>query len=219
MAISIRKLSISLAWAASLAASAPGSAQQAPDVPDVEILKSLPIDLDATSSEFDRKRNRLVFRDLRIRQGPLSIDADEATATRLDFENTRWEFSGNVRLENTGTTAWADYADILFEEHQIRSAAMTGQPVRFEQIAVSTRDESVTTTRGRANALEYDVDSGVVSMSQDAWLSDGSNEVSGDRISYDLNREIISADANESGQVRMKIIPPEDALKSDGVIE
>ncbi|MGI9343104.1 MAG: LptA/OstA family protein [Gammaproteobacteria bacterium] len=219
MAISIRKLSISLAWIAALAAAVPGSAQQAPDVPDVEILKSLPIDLDATSSEFDRKKNRLVFRDLRIRQGPLSIDADQATATRLDFENTRWEFSGNVRLENTGTTAWADYADILFEEHQIRSAAMTGQPVRFEQIAVSTSDDSVTTTRGRANALEYDVDAGIVSMIQEAWLSDGSNEVSGDRISYDLKREIISADANDSGQVRMKIIPPEDALSRDGVLE
>ena len=84
---------------------------------------------------------------------------------------------------------------------------------------MSTSDESVTTTRGRANALEYDVDAGIVSMMQDAWLSDGSNEVSGDRISYDLKREIISADANDSGQVRMKIIPPEDALSRDGVIE
>ena len=71
MAISIRKLSISLAWIATLAAWVPGAAQQVPDVPDVEILKSLPIDLDATSSEFDRKKNRLIFRDLRIRQGPL----------------------------------------------------------------------------------------------------------------------------------------------------
>ena len=190
----------------------------APEVPDMALLKSLPIDLHADSSEFDRQRNRLVFRGLQIRQGPLRIDADEATATRLDFENTHWEFSGNVRIENTGSTAWADRADILFQEHRIRSAQMTGTPVRFQQISVAKDDTgAITTTKGRANAMEYDVDNGVVSMTDDAWLSDGSNEVSGDRIAYDLNREIIIADANGSGQVRMKIIPPEGDLKLPGV--
>ena len=189
-------------------------AQQVPEVPDPAMLKSLPIDLDAESSEFDRKRNRLVFRKLKIRQGPLRVDADEAVATRLDFENTRWEFSGNVVIENAGTTAWADYADILFQEHRIRNAEMTGEPVRFQQVAPSRQDENkITTTTGRANSLQYDVDSGVVSMSENAWLSDGSNEVTGDRISYDIVREIILADADESGQIRMKIIPPEDGLK------
>ncbi|MFQ5633786.1 MAG: LptA/OstA family protein [Gammaproteobacteria bacterium] len=185
-------------------------AQQVPDVPEVSMLRSLPIDLDADSSESDRKRNRLVFRGLHIRQGQLRIDADEATATRLDFENTRWEFSGNVKIENSGTTAWAEYADIMFQEHRIRSAQMTGKPVRFEQTDIAEDDQTkVTTTRGQAEMMEYDVDKGIVSMLHDAWLSDGSNEVSGDRISYDLIREIIIADADESGQVRMKIIPPE----------
>jgi len=217
MANSTRKLSISIAWAVVLAFASPGWSQEVPELPDVALLKSLPIDLDADSSEFDRKKNRLVFRGLQIRQGPLRIDADEATATRLDFENTRWEFAGNVRIENAGTTAWADLADILFQEHRIRSAARTGEPVRFQQITIDTDEEgTVTTTKGQANALEYDVDSGIISMTQDAWLSDGSNEVSGDRISYDVIREIIIADADESGQIRMKIIPPEGELEKRG---
>ena len=219
MANSTRRLSISLAWAFVLAFAPPGWPQEVPDLPDVAMLKSLPIDLDADSSEFDRKKNRLVFRGLQIRQGPLRIDADEATVTRLDFENTRWEFAGNVRIENTGTTAWADHADILFQEHRIRNAAMTGQPVRFQQIAIAKDDDgTVTTTKGQANSLEYDIDTGIISMVQDAWLSDGSNEVSGDRISYDVIREIIIADADESGQIRMKIIPPEGELDKRGAL-
>jgi len=216
MAASLLQRSISIVLLVALAA--PVWSQQIPDIPEVATLKTLPIDLDAESSEFDRKKNRLVFRKLKIRQGPLSIDADEAIATRLDFENTRWVFSGNVVIENIGTTAWADYADILFQEHRIRNAEMTGQPVRFQQVAASRNDENeVTTTTGRANSVQYDVDSGVISMTQDAWLSDGSNEVSGDRISYDLIREIIIADADESGQIRMKIIPPEGELEKRGV--
>ncbi len=93
---------------------------------------------------------------------------------------------------------------------------MTGRPVRFQQVSVAKEDGSITTTRGRANVMQYDVDTGVVSMAQDAWLSDGSNEVTGDRISYDLNREIIIADAEQSGQIRMKIIPPEGKLEELG---
>lgn len=219
MVISTRKpwTSISAGCCVALAAFAYAQAQELPEIPDVATLRSLPIDLDADSSEFDRKRNRLVFRGLQIRQGPLRIDADEATATRLDFDDTLWVFAGNVRIENTGSTAWADSADILFQEHRIRSAEMTGRPVRFQQVSIAKEDGSITTTRGRANVMQYDVDTGVVSMAQDAWLSDGSNEVTGDRISYDLNREIIIADAEQSGQIRMKIIPPEGKLEELGV--
>lgn len=181
---------------------------RAQEIPDLEQISQLPIDLDAESSEFDRKKNRLFFRGLTIKQGPLSITADEATATRLDFENTRWEFNGNVIFENAGTTAYCDFADILFLEHRIRNAIMQGKPAYFEKIQVGNGRE----TEGRANLMEYDMDRGVISMSDNAWLSDGANEVSGNRISYDLNREFIIAAADDDGQVRMKIIPPESEL-------
>lgn len=180
----------------------------AQEVPDIGLIKTLPIDLDAESSEFDRKKNKLFFRGLTIKQGMLSIKADEATATRLDFENMRWEFSGTVIIKNAGTTARCDYADILFREHRIRSAVMQGQPVEFEQLRIDAERQ----TEGHANLMEYDVDTGIIRMSDDAWLSDGANEVSGNRISYDLNREYIIADADDDGQVRMKIIPPETDL-------
>ena len=53
-------------------------------------------------------------------------------------------------------------------------------------------------------------------MSKNAWLSDGSNEISGNRIIYDLKKEYIIADADESGQVRMKINPPEQKEREPG---
>ena len=59
--------------------------------------------------------------------------------------------------------------------------------------------------------MEYDADNGIIRMLENAWLSDSANEVSGNRIAYDLNRQYIIADADEDGQVRMKIIPPENS--------
>ena len=56
------------------------------------------IALDAQSSELDYKNNNLIFRKVRISQGNMSVAADQAQATGLDFENSRWVFRGNVKI-------------------------------------------------------------------------------------------------------------------------
>ncbi len=188
----------------SLCAAIAAQAQEVPAI-DIELQKTLPITLDADSSEFDRKNDRLKFRGLRITQGALGIQADEAEANQLDFEDSLWIFKGNVVIDSENTTAYGDDAQLVFREHRLRSATLRGTPARFEQ----ERVEEDEITQGRANMMEYDMDSGIIRMADDAWLSDGANEVSGARITYDLTREYILADADESGQVRMKIIPPE----------
>lgn len=166
---------------------------------------SLPIDLDAESSEFDRQNDRLRFSGLRIRQGDLSIIADSADANRLDFDDSVWVFTGNVRIENSTTKVWSDRAEVRFLKYQVGTADLQGQPARFEQ----RRLTDGMMTRGRANTMEYTLQTRVIRMAGDAWLSDGGNEVSGARIAYDLDREVITADSDASGQVRMKIVPPE----------
>jgi lipopolysaccharide export system protein LptA len=175
----------------------------AAQVPDLAAQGALPIDLDATSSEFDRRNNRLVFRQMHITQGPLSIRADVAEATRLDFENSRWIFRGNVKIDNQGARVASDEAELVFLGHELRTAALTGTPVHFEQLRPGGKR-----TEGRAGTMDYDVVAGRVSLSRNAWLSDGANEVSGERLTYDLRREVVTADSGSGGPVRMKINPP-----------
>jgi lipopolysaccharide transport protein LptA len=176
--------------------------------PDIAIQKTLPIALDADSSEFDRKNNKLYFQGLRITQGTLHIEADDAEADKLDFDDSRWTFKGNVVIENLGTKAFSDYAEIHFKGHQIDNALMRGKPAKFKQVRI--RDQQL--TQGHAEVMEYDLLSGLIRMSQNAWLSDGTNEVSGNKITYDLVKEYIIADADENGQIRMKIIPSDENL-------
>jgi lipopolysaccharide export system protein LptA len=179
-------------------------------VPDLASQAALPIDLDAASSEFDRRNNRLVFQQLHITQGTLIITADVAEATRLDFENSRWAFKGNVVIENQGARAFCDDAELTFVGHTLRDATMRGSPARFEQERPDARR-----TEGRAGTMEYDARTAIIRLSQNAWLSDGANEVSGDRIAYDMRREYVTADSGGTGQVRMKIKPP-PREKTDG---
>jgi lipopolysaccharide export system protein LptA len=186
------------------------AAAQAP-LPDLQTQSALPIDLEAASSEFDRRNNRLVFRSMHIRQGTLNITADIGEATKLDFENARWRFTGNVVIENQGATVWCDDAELVFLGHQLRSATLNGKPARFQQPRVGGK-----LTEGRAGTIDYNVTGGIIRLVSGAWLSDGANEVTGERISYDLRREYVTADSEKGGQVRMKINPPARDDKKTG---
>ncbi|MDJ0929267.1 MAG: lipopolysaccharide transport periplasmic protein LptA, partial [Gammaproteobacteria bacterium] len=154
----------------------------------------------------NRRTERLRFKGLYIKQGTLAIRADEAEADRLDFEDTVWTFSGNVLIENSTTRVWSDDAQVAFLNHQVDTATLQGSPARFEQV----REEDERITRGRSAVMDYALETGIISMTGDAWVSDGANEVSGPRIAYDVTRDLIKAAGDEDGQVKMRIIPPED---------
>jgi lipopolysaccharide transport protein LptA len=162
-----------------------------------------PIELDASYSELDRRNNRVTFRGLTISQGSLRITADEAAADPADFTDSVWVFTGNVVLRSADTTVECARAEMHFRTNRLDRATMTGQPARFRQ----QRADGGTTTEGRGNLLEYDVGQGIIRIGDNAWLSDGANEITGASISYDLRREIVSAGADETGKVRMKIKP------------
>ncbi|MEQ1801203.1 MAG: lipopolysaccharide transport periplasmic protein LptA [Gammaproteobacteria bacterium] len=164
---------------------------------------TLPIDLDAAFSELDRRNNRLIFRQLNIKQGALAIKADEATADPADFENSVWVFTGNVVIVNAGTTASCDRAELTFRDNQLRMARLTGKPARFSQAGT----EGDPATEGRGELLEYDLEGATIQMANDAFLSDGKSEISGSRIAYDLRREVVTAGGTDGGQVRMRITP------------
>lgn len=165
---------------------------------------ALPVDLQADFSEFDRKNNRLVFRGLRITQGQLLIQADEATASPADFTDSVWTFTGKVLIRNADTEATCDHAELTFRDNALRTAVLNGTPARFTQPRLDQRPPA----QGRATTLTYDLEAGTIRMDKDAWLSDGTNEITGNEIAYDLRRELVTAGADQSGQVRMKITPP-----------
>jgi lipopolysaccharide export system protein LptA len=172
-------------------------------LPDLTANSALPINLSASSSEFDRRSNQLLFRQLTITQGTLSIRADSASAERLDFENSRWIFRGNVQIDNEGARVFCDDATLTFLGHELRVAVLAGAPARFEQPRAGGQ-----LTRGRAGSIDYDVSGGSLALTRSAWINDGANEVSGDRIVYDLRREYVTAQSGSSGPVVFKIDPP-----------
>lgn len=161
----------------------------------------LPISLDADSSDFDRKNKHLLFRGVRITQGGLGIEADRAEASQLDFENALWIFRGNVRIDLQTAFIESDEATLNFFDNRLSSAIIKGTPAEFEQQAAGESGP----TKGRAGTMEYDFLTGTVKLSEEAWLRRGSDEITGNTLTYSIKDErmIASSDGTDN---RVKII-------------
>ena len=165
----------------------------------------LPISLEAASSDFDYRNNTLLFRRVRISQGAMQVEADEARANGLNFENSEWNLSGSVRIHVPDGRLNSGQADVTFRNNEISRAVIRGQPASFEQ---RLKDEQKL-ARGRASSIEYDVQAGTVRLSGDAWLTDGQNEIRGDTLIYDIGRQRIVGNptGRDPGGVRIIIKP------------
>jgi lipopolysaccharide transport protein LptA len=167
----------------------------------------LEISLDAASSEIDRKNNQLIFNDVEIRQGDLAIRARKAVGTGLSFENSDWTFSQAVTLTNAGAVIEADEAVLSFRAHRLARARLVGAPVTFERDSVQVAGQHAS---GQADRVDYDLDTGSVRLSGNAWLCESNNEITSDTIVYDIEAERVLADAGDDGDGRVRIVitPP-----------
>jgi lipopolysaccharide transport protein LptA len=162
--------------------------------------------LDAAYSEMDLKSNNVIFHKARISQGNMSIAADQAQGSGLDFDNSHWVFRGNVKITMEQGTLASDEADVAFAKKLLAKAVVNGKPAVFEQKLAKLGK----TAKGHADSIDYDVSKGIVHFSKNAWLSDGDREIQGESLKYNLLTQTIIAEASEQASQRVHIIitPP-----------
>ncbi|MDE2294787.1 MAG: lipopolysaccharide transport periplasmic protein LptA, partial [Gammaproteobacteria bacterium] len=165
-----------------------------------------PISLEAQSSQIDYRTHQLVFDQVTIRQGSMSISAALAHATGLDFDDSHWAFRGDVHIVVNRGDLRSSAADITFARQRLASATVTGAPARFTQVD----PKSGRLVQGHAQKIDYEVAKGIVTLSKDAWLTDGHNEINGQILKYDIAaRSVIATSADQnSHRVRITITPP-----------
>ena len=164
--------------------------------------RTLPIDV--ASSKVDYKGDTVVFQNVVITQGDTKVEADRAQARGLDnFDNSHWTFDGNVRIygEQHGSLK-SDEAVVEFRNKYIARAIVTGNPAEFEQ----KRTDSDEVARGHAREIVYDVTDGTVRLSDDAWLSDGHNQISGPELVYNIREQRVQAAAKPGTDDKVHIV-------------
>ncbi len=158
------------------------------------------------SLDMDYRNNNAVLRDVVITQCGVRIEAAEARISGgLNFENSHWTISGNVRITSEGGSLSSDKAVVAFRNKLISAATITGAPAQFEQ----QRDDG-TTARGHANTIDYETTSGTVSFNTNAWLSYGRNEITAQQLVYNIRTQSVQGQSKSGpsdGRVRMVIQP------------
>jgi lipopolysaccharide transport protein LptA len=165
-----------------------------------------PIALDAASSDFDYKNNSLRFREIRLSQGVLRVEAKEALATGLNFDNSQWTFHGAVKITTADGTLTSDTATVNFLNNTLARALINGSPATFsQQRPPATPGGKPRQVRGAAGRIDYDLASGTVRLSESATLSDGANEITGRTLVYGLRDQRVLANPGEQSTERVRI--------------
>lgn len=161
----------------------------------------LPISLDAESTYYDGKNSMLMFRGLRLSQGSIGVAADIGSASELDFEESVWQFSGNVRIDVEGGVIECEAADLEFSNHVLTLATIEGSPATFEM----RRPDSEDVTYAEAELLRYNLTEGIVEFSGNARITEGGNEIASNTLVYNILERRINAQSTGEGDDRVKI--------------
>lgn len=159
------------------------------------------VDIDAGSLQVDAAANRVLLKPVQIRQGVLSIRADEAwiDGVEVSFANTQWRFSGAVHITFEGGRLDASEATVTFVGNQLRDAEVSGNPATFAQQAAQDAQGS----HGRAHSIHYDAARANLKLSGDVWFTDGRGEFATQApLTYNLANRSVSSE-----RVQIRILP------------
>lgn len=163
---------------------------------------------DVLSSDF--RSDVLELRgNVRVMQGPASIEAQTAKGRNVRAENSRWTFEKGVRIRTAEADLFSDLATAGIVNGQFADARIEGAPARFEQIGGTSNRQ----VRGRAGVIEYDFVSGVVKLTNQVWFSNGKDEFRGDVVIYNVRDERVQINPGGSSNRVRGIIRPSNGAK------
>src|SRR6185436_5706241 len=126
--------------------------------------------------------------DVRVTQGPMSIEAGAAKANGVRSQNSRWTFENAVHIVTSEAELQSNTA----------SAGAEGSPAQFAQRGGHADGQ----VRGRAGVIEYDITAGIVKLTDNVWFSNGKDEFRGDVVIYNVRDERVQINPGGEGRVR-----------------
>ncbi|MGE0189204.1 MAG: lipopolysaccharide transport periplasmic protein LptA [Steroidobacteraceae bacterium] len=170
------------------------------------------IHMESAGTEVDAVTKQIKLPKVRIWQAGYEIQADEAQAKGLNFDDSQWTFVGNVHITTPNGSSTADRAMVSFVQNSISALQMSGEPATFEQ-----RDASQQlVAQGQAEQIEYQLQKNTVRLSNNAWIKYAQNEFRGRTVVYDINSQRVLANPNEQQgeRIRITITPNKNATNS-----
>jgi lipopolysaccharide export system protein LptA len=144
------------------------------------------------------------------RQKPLEVNANSTDGTLGDGVTT---LRGNVVIRQGTLHITADEAEVNKIDGRVNSVTFRGQPAFLEQ-----EIEEQGLVQATSNVIDYQVASGLVTLTGSADVKHPQYQISGELLTYDLNIQHFqgSSDENGNGRIHIRLDPEviDDGLKN-----
>ena len=164
----------------------------------------LPITIDAESTDYSGEESILTFNKLNLSQGNISITADSGQANKLDFENSVWQFNGNVKIILSDGEINAESTYLEFKGHQIKIATIRGVSEDQARLTLQRQDKLSATT-ATADRIDYDFDAGMIDFSGRVSIVEDGNQISSSYLVYNIKKQTIQAQSKSQNDPKVKI--------------
>lgn len=142
--------------------------------------------------------------------GPVTLTADRGEWT----QGGQMRYEGNVALASDTLTIRGQTMQVTQLAGGQFTALISGDPAQLDHAAQpGAQGVAAQSVSARAQQIEYDSRNGVVELKQQAQLTRGGDEVSGNAISYAVAERRVRASGGDGGQVRIVIQPPAPKAK------
>lgn len=142
------------------------------------------------------------------RQKPLEINANATDGTLGDGITT---MRGDVEIRQGTLRITADEAEVKKADGRVQSVTFKGRPAYLEQ-----EIEEQGLVKATAATIDYQVATGIVTLTGNADVQHPQYQISGDVLTYDLKAQHFEGSSAENGNGRIHIrLDPEVINKAD----
>mgnify|MGYP001821655763 CR=1 FL=1 len=141
------------------------------------------------------------------RQESLEVSANSTDGTLGDGVTT---LRGNVDIRQGTLRITADEAEVKKVDGRVGSVTFRGQPAFLEQ-----EIEEQGLVQATANVIDYQVASGLVTLSGNADVKHPQYQISGELLTYDLNIQHFQGSGDENGNGRIHILLDPEIINSE----
>jgi lipopolysaccharide export system protein LptA len=134
------------------------------------------------------------------RQQPLTINADATDGTLGDGMAT---LRGRVEIHQGSLLVRADLAEVEKVDGKVRQVILTGSPVLLQQ---DIENEGLVTAT--AQTINYQVATGIVTLTGAADVNHPQYQISGEVLVYDMNKQHFQGSGGDgNGRIRIELAP------------
>lgn len=139
---------------------------------------------------------------------PISIESDHAERNEKQgvtiYQGAVLIRQGSIRIE-------ADTVSIYNRGERVVRIVCQGNLARYEQQTQDSNKPMV----AYARTIEYSVAKDAITLSSMASLEQDGAIISGERIQYDIKRDVVTAKGSNTGNRRIQVVIPPEALESE----